>query len=180
MGTRNLTCVVYGGKYLLAKYGHNDGYPSLLGVRILNFLRQELKVGEFLEKLICLRQLSYSEANALRKASYVAGSPQWPELEYDTLGDEMLQGIQSGKFKQTYSELSFAADSLFCEWCYVIDLDKKKFEVYNGFNQSPLPETERFFFLQKKKMKEYYPIRLKASFGLKRLPQENHFFRKCR
>ena len=31
---------------------------------------------------------------------------------------------------------SFAADSLFCEYAYVLDLDKKMLEIYRGFNEA--------------------------------------------
>ena len=33
---------------------------------------------------------------------------------------------------------AFLADSLFCEWAYVINLDNSQFEVYRGFNQDPM------------------------------------------
>jgi hypothetical protein len=29
---------------------------------------------------------------------------------------------------------SFASDSLFCEWAYVVDMDKQMLEIYQGFN----------------------------------------------
>jgi len=41
MGTRNLTCVVSGGKYIIAQYGQWDGYPSGQGVTALEFLRKK-------------------------------------------------------------------------------------------------------------------------------------------
>ena len=37
MGTRNLTCVVLDGKYVVSSYGQWDGYPSGQGKTILNF-----------------------------------------------------------------------------------------------------------------------------------------------
>ena len=43
------------------------------------------------------------------------------------------------------NDLDFAQDSLFCEWAYVIDFDTNTFEVFKGFNRTPLTEGERFY-----------------------------------
>lgn len=69
------------------------------------------------------------------------------------------------------SSLGFAADSLFCEWAYVVDLDKNTFEVYEGFNQRKLGEGQRFFFLQKTET-EYFPVRLKSKCSISELPTD--------
>lgn len=37
MGTRNLTCVVLDGKYVVSSYGQWDGYPSGQGKQFLIF-----------------------------------------------------------------------------------------------------------------------------------------------
>ena len=77
--------------------------------------------------------------------------------------------------------INFAADSLCCEWAYVIDLDKRTFEVYEGFNQEPLTEDDRFFFLEEKSNKEhrgedqYHPVKLVKSWSLDELPTEEEF-----
>lgn len=73
----------------------------------------------------------------------------------------------------------FAADSLFCEWAYVVDLDKMTFEVYEGFNKTPLEESDRFFALQqeveRKEGDEYYAVKLIRGYRLDNLPSEETF-----
>jgi len=71
----------------------------------------------------------------------------YPELSRDTGGD-ILKLIMFKNKTKLKNSLNFAADSLFCEWAYVIDLDKNTYEVYKGFNKEPLDESERFYLLQ--------------------------------
>ena len=70
----------------------------------------------------------------------------YPELSRDTGGD-ILKLIMFKNKTKLKNSLNFAADSFFCEWAYVIDLDKNTYEVYKGFNKEPLDESERFYFL---------------------------------
>lgn len=62
----------------------------------------------------------------------------------------------------------------------MIDLDKRTFEVYEGFNQEPLTEDDRFFFLEGQSYKEhreeqYHPVKLVKSWSLDELPTEEEF-----
>ena len=60
----------------------------------------------------------------------------------------------------------------------LIDLDKNTFEVFEGFNQKPLDESERFYYLQTKDEK-YYPVRLLKSYDINNLPDEETFIKDC-
>ena len=88
----------------------------------------------------------------------------FPSLHRDTSGSDLIKLIlEANETLLVNKDLEFAADSLFCEWCYVVDLDKKTFEVYKGFNKDPLREDERFYFMNEHIRNEYQPVRFFAS-----------------
>jgi hypothetical protein len=83
-------------------------------------------------------------------------------MVYAAEGDELIWLNNS---------VGFAADSLFCEWAYLIDLDKNVLEVYQGFNTKPLDKGQRFSDMSKdRENSEYYPIRMIKSYDLGNLP----------
>lgn len=62
------------------------------------------------------------------------------------------------------NSLDFAADSLFCEFAYLIDLDNEVVEFYTGFNKEKLKKSDRFHYLSKKcKKDDYQPIKLHST-----------------
>jgi hypothetical protein len=77
---------------------------------------------------------------------------------------------------------SFPADSLFCEWAYVVDLDGDgRFEVYQGFQHSP-HDKGRFADREPAErggsgVGTYYPVALVASWPLAQLPDRDEFLR---
>lgn len=196
MGTRHMIAVVSGGEYRVAQYGQWDGYPSGQGSSILDFLRKGNVAG--------------LKSNVL-KCSFITDEDykeMWKEFGVDVDKQKFVDGDVSAKFLQKYPQLSrnvgsdilkmiadaenglrlqdnynFAADSLFCEWAYVIDFDKETFEVYKGFNETPLDKNERFFgvvYDRKNTDKDtYYPVKLKAMFSLMDLPDEEEFLLEC-
>ena len=98
-----------------------------------------------------------------------------PELSRDT-GAEILDIIQSREEGvKLENSISFAADSLFCEWAWVIDLDANTFEAYEGFNHSPLTPDDRFFFLSEYEDNGYHGVKLVAKWPIEELPTNDDF-----
>lgn len=181
MGTRNLTAVQLDGEYKVAQYGQWDGYPSGQGATVLEFLKGikgKRKRKEFETKL---RASSFATSEELDEVDAIIAAEQiydswpqrWPAYTRDT-GAKILQLIMNSppgiKLKNS---IEFAADSLFCEFAYVIDLDKNVLEVYKGWNKKPLPKNARFVDAKEEGSPQgYYPIRKKASWPLDALPTQ--------
>ena len=179
--------MVLNGEYKLAKYGQWDGYREGVGADILKFLRDEFNREKFIKGLQQLKPVTDAEYKALWNACGADPNSDMvtmdvsakfqkahPELSRDPSGGEVLRIIQAGKAKYSNPNISFAADSLFCEWAYVVDLDKNTFEIYEGFNETPLDPSERFAGVPLEKesgrKREYYQVRLLKSYSLRRLP----------
>lgn len=190
MGTRHLIAVQLDGKYPIAQYGQWDGYPSGQGLTVLKFLRtmdrekfvaalgrtfkptdEQIKhwwldVGHDIEKSDGF--VSYDIANQFSK--------NHPSLSRDT-GGRILQMVQdSAEPVPLYDQISFAADGLFCEFAYVVDLDKNTFEVFQGFNKEPLAEGERFFGTTSgERDNGYTPVKHVKTYPLDALPTNEQF-----
>ena len=184
MGTRHMIAVVNNGKYRVAQYGQWDGYPSGQGVGVLEFLtngnlealkRNTLKCSfisnDEYEKLT----KDYSDKDADKFFN------KYPQFSRDTGSDILSLIANADEGLKLWDDYNFAADSLFCEWAYVIDFDKNTFEVYEGFNQTPLEAHERFFgmvcerYANKKSSDVYHPVKLKKVFSLLDLPTTEEF-----
>lgn len=189
MGTRSLICVVKDGEYRVAQYCQWDGYPEGQGIRVLTFLKSA-NLEKFKEKLDKVSWITHDE---LEKQWVEAGAEPgarlvpfevtekfgnlYPENSRD-IGAKILQIIyEAEKPLKLVNSLDFAANSLFCEWAYVVDLDNNKLEVYEGFNGEPLVKGERFYFLQDSLEEDsgYYPVKLVTSFDINNLPNEVGF-----
>ncbi len=141
MGTRHLTCVVKDGEFKVAQYGQWDGYPTGQGKTIVEFLQGRFNKEMFLKKLAKVDWITEDIMKRYWKEAGAKGDTHWvgmdvsdrfkqlhPELHRDT-GAKVLEIIQMGKVKYLDNEINFANDSLFCEWCYVLDLDNDVLEV---------------------------------------------------
>lgn len=193
MGTRNLTCVVKDGEYKVAQYGQWDGYPEGHGLTILRFISDKNNLDKFKLGLEKVRFLDYDGKDKNFVEEYNKACPKYygdqekrtPEQVhwFETyksrdIGAKILRNIADSKDEEIIlvNNLEFAADSLFCEWAYVVDFDKNTFEVYKGYNKHHLDDGERF-----KDMKGedgYHPVAYICSFDLDDLPSEDEFLNK--
>jgi hypothetical protein len=196
MGTRNLTMVIYKKETKIAQYGQWDGYPEGQGATILEFLRNKARVKKLTDKLKNVRfQTPEDEKKLQRLMDKMGCSDGWMTAKQSAefhkacpytsrdFGGKILEAVANSEDKEIVlvDSTSFAGDSLFCEWAYVIDLDKRKLEVYTGFNKEPLAEDERFAKIPKSKdSSEYTGIRCIHKFDLDKLPTKAKFIKELK
>lgn len=195
MGTRNLTCVYMNGEYKVAQYGQWDGYPEGQGITCLEFLRDKVNWILFTKRLENLSWIDDRKLKLIRKPyQHPSGGmtmemsdlfeQTYPEFSRNTAA-EILELIQNDKLtmNRLQNDLDFAAEED-CEWCYVIDIDKGTFEVYEGWNTEPLTPEDRFYKLDmeynnSKRRRAWHAVKLKATFELDNLPDNETFIREC-
>ena len=175
MGTRHLIAVFYKGEYRIAQYGQWDGYPSGQGVDVLKFLRKEMKLPLFHERLLALREITEAEIDKVN-ALGDGWQTEYPHLSRDA-GSDILLMVQKGvRDNAVKLYIDFAGDSLYCEYAYVIDFDKGTFEIFKGFNTDPVDPSERFADA-KRDNEKYYPVRFWKSYPLDALPTKAKFLK---
>jgi hypothetical protein len=178
-----LIAVVIDGEYKVAQYGQWDFYPSGQGAALvahLMDLETQGRIEEFENKLRAAKWISEADLTALWTAAGADanGSIEYfkaeefgkkrPEFSRNTGAGIIDLIMASEPGIQLQDSLDFAADSLFCEWAYVIDMDNEALEVYKGFNKEPLPEGARFADMPFTNSvgETYYPVKLIASLPL--------------
>jgi hypothetical protein len=190
MGTRNLTMVIHKEETKIAQYGQWDGYPEGQGVTILNFVRKKNDLKKLRAKLEKVRFGTKDDEKKLDKFLKSIGSndgwmtmdqaekyhKQYPYASRD-IGGEILEMVAYSKDEEIVltDSTSFAADSLFCEWAYVVDLDKNVLECYSGYNKEPLGDDERFKTVKTEDGSKYTPIRCLKKYDLNALPTKRKF-----
>jgi hypothetical protein len=173
MGTRHLTCVFHEGRFRVAQYGEWEGFPVGAGHKILDFLRV-FDRDAFLRRLDTTRYITTDELRACYLAcGATAGTPfsvsvsqqferRFPSLDR-TMGAEILAYLLMIPGEILLKDaIAFAADSLLCEWAYVLDFDTNRLEVYHGGNTEALPPDARFAWLDTPAhcQDNYHPVRL--------------------
>lgn len=184
MGTRHLTIVIKDENPVVAQYGQWDGYPNGAGTNVLKFLN-DVDLGKFSEKLKLTRFATDAEIDELDEMHNLLDKYPWMSRN---VGSDILSFIYTGQYstKDFFSgkvttinkqpdllvnSYNFAADSLFCEWAWLIDLDNNTFECYKGFNEEPLSMFDRFYDItDDSKNLKYYPIKLVKTYMLDNLP----------
>lgn len=192
MGTRNLVAVKLDGEYKVAQYGQWDGYPSGQGATVLDFLAKWDRPA-FEAKVRAASFLTTEEVDAINSTIKAEGlqdrwQSRWPELSRDAGADILGMIAADEPGMKLRNSIEFAADSLFCEWAYVLDLDANTLEVFRGFNKTPLAEGERFYGAKcadaddqsRRENDGYQPINNVASYTLDSLPTVEQMELDCR
>ena len=139
MSTRGAVGLIFNNKEKIG-YNHYDSYPEGLGNEILIFLK-----GKSIEELKNIFQNIVLEDNS---------NDVWDWKNHKFMD----------KFEDNHI---FLIDSLFCEYAYLINLDSKKLEVYEGFNLNPnAPGRYAKYYFNKNREKVYYGVTLVEELNL--------------
>lgn len=189
MSTRGAVGFVVDGKLKLA-YNHSDSYPSGLGQDVVDFLitlfngpdfvMQEsyaLNMEALKEKVRALK-IAKGKPTEADKKHYAPHADlgvsnqsldDWYCLLRNFQGVDGLKAIVGGILKHTDDANTFPENSLFCEWAYVIDLDGKALEVYQGFQSKPHAKGRFASAKPKKEDGGYYGCKLVKKIPFKKV-----------
>jgi hypothetical protein len=161
MGTRNLICVFYRGRFVIAQYSQWDGYPEGQGMTILNFLLNSQNIERLKQGLQYIVILDDEDLEQYQQPGMGGPAhtnckccgkgdadvpPFPPSLSRDT-GAKILEMVAQATPETRVPislNLEFANDDGFCEWAYVVDLDNEAFEVFSGGAPKGKARSERF------------------------------------
>ena len=183
IGTRGAFGVVVDGVEKIG-YCQYDTYPEGHGVENLQWIRSIIERGfendarqlaldaklvddtvvaekEDIEKLSAFTNLSVSKQS----------TDDWYCLTRDTHGQIRLM-LDCGYILDSSN---FPYDSLFCEWAYIIDFDKRQFEVYKGFQKDASKIVGRFSHGSISDEDGYAPVTLIAVYSFDDLPSDDDF-----
>lgn len=151
MGTRSSVIIIQNGK-AKGYYNQYDGYPEGVGSEVIDELVEIDKVkGWDVFKKNCKAVKLVDENKKPSKATikkyiengfYNSGVSSGKEEDWYCLLRELqnakyIPNIMNGKVKHMLNGTNFVKNSLFCEYAYVIDLDKMVLEFYDGFQKKP-------------------------------------------
>lgn len=142
MGTRHLIIVYYKGEYRICQYGQFDGYPSGQGVKVLGFVRDSLNVQKL--KAALDKGMIYTptdeqvqaweqedwEMRRNNQTDYILSFPV-VTLDRDLSAGVLKAVVEAKEPVPIVCDKYFICDGLFCEWAYVVDLDKNTLEVFS-------------------------------------------------
>jgi len=166
MGTRHLTAVILGDEPRVAQYGQWDGYPSETGVNILKFL-EGVNLKAFTE---AVEQTRFEKFGEFDNTVSLEDNPHFSR----DMGSEILGYISDAKDPLVLANnYKFAADSLFCEWGFIVNLDDKTLECYRGFVKAQ--PHGRFSDMDTDGRNDYRPIHLLGTYNMDCLPEDEDF-----
>lgn len=188
MSTRSLTAVVKNKEFKVAQYCQTFGDPTTQGLIALEFLLNN-NLSLFSLNVDYLLQLEDTYCYMIeqgRNGTYITNHIRGIDVRFflsdvtiDT-GAKILNGIYTGVIKRVKLDTKFANDSLSCEWCYLIDLDKMRFEIYKGFNKKKLSKNDRFYINDDDSPNGYYPVKKIKTYDLYNLPTIDSFLERMK
>lgn len=182
MSTRGSIGIFFKGEFK-DFYNHSDSYPSGLGEEVVAFVKKvnKTKTGwdrlkKNLQRVVAIDRKVKPTAEQIENYKEYAdlsvsnqSYEDWYCLLRRLQGIGMIQEIMKGKLKHAnFGGEPFIKDSLFCEYAYVINLDKMTLEFYEGF-QDKKPQKGNRFGVERNKS-GYYPCRLNGECKLKAIP----------
>ncbi len=147
MGTRGCYGFVLPGGEEKLTYNCLDSYPSGLGQHVIDFLKETplREIRQIAERIVMVDELKSkptdSQIRVCKKAGLLNTSVgnqtenEWYCLLRKSQGD--LGVYKNPKILWMIDGRAFVADSLFCEWAYIINLETNMLEIYRGFNDDP-------------------------------------------
>lgn len=159
-------------------YSRSDSYPSWRGVRVLAYCRTHTpaQMSASFDRITLVDtdtrptpQQVEDHRDTRDTASYGGGRDEMYSLLIGGAGDLAYYDDPRHYLMIDYS--GFLADSLFCEWAYVINLDEGVLEVYRGFNKDPRA-AGRYAVSGRD---EYAGVRLVETYPLSSLPSDEDF-----
>lgn len=177
MGTRGAVGVRVGGVDKIA-YNHFDSHPGELGEAVLAECRElAADMPGLLDAATQLRVVSEDVPPTQQEAARLS---QWSDMSVGGHDGglswyRVLRRAQGGIASYLQAGVicdaaDFLADSLFCEWAYIVNLDEDVLEVYRGFQREP--GSGRYAQLQRKAGGEHYGVSLIGSIPLIGLPSD--------
>ena len=188
MGTRGFVGLVVGEQVKIG-YNHYDSYPEYLGVNVFTTVCRWMSGDEIEKRVQQAQDLRLVQDDdrptpedrirlAAHRAPGVGEADSWYELLRDTQGD-LDATLDCGVMIDAED---FPLDSLYCEWGYLVDLDRRKLEVYEGFQKvepsagrwagrGPMDEDR-----DRRLGHNYYPCNRIVEFDLGALPGDKEEF----
>ena len=181
MGTRNLTVVVKDAKIKVAQYGQYDGYPDYTGIGILEILREDLNnlvnglencieadegIHETMRKHVSDVTKTEIEGGWLTMEQSEVFHDLYPEQHRNT-GYKILKMIADSQTPlYLTNSFDFAAETVWCEWAYVIDLDNGEFQTYESRSNGSQGIFARL---------GENTVKMVAAYGLDELPSDEEY-----
>ncbi len=163
-------------------YNHYDSYPTALGEDILKFIKEHKRkdFDDVFDFLIPIDPKTKPTPEQIKRCqsttnlSVSKGSTEdWYCLLRETQGNIESRMPPNGvPYFEDYGR--FLSDSIFCEWAYIINLDKNVLEIYQGFNRTKSDKGRYASLFREKNVTssedKYYGVELLTEIPLEYVP----------